>query len=105
MAAPTTMPICIRFLWIVSHESFVRHSESHENMTLPCEAAGVPFNQNTAGFASHMKKIGSMGKKNPTMRPCKTEEDVEGESARVGLSRESIHCSSNARACSSMKLI
>lgn len=50
-----------------------------------------------------MKKKGMRGKKKPASTPCITDELEEGpcdNEAVPGVSIESIHCSSRARACS-----
>jgi len=62
----------------------------------------LPSSQKTAGFEVRMKKNGIKGKKNPTRTPWTMEgpEDDGWESADSALSMESIHCSSNALACS-----
>lgn len=63
----------------------------------------LPSSQNAAGLASRRKNRGKMGKKNPMTMPRRIIlcADVCTSGAFPALSMESIHCSSNARACSS----
>ena len=60
-----------------------------------------PSSQKTAGLDSWKKKKGMTGKKKPRMMPLSMEAVRDGDCVPVTLSMESIHCSSNARACSS----
>src|ERR1700722_7083304 len=76
----------------------------YENITVSGDSYSLPSSQNTARWGFHMKNRGRIGKKKPKTIPWMTDElEEEGwdTGAVPGLSRESIHCSSRARACSS----
>lgn len=104
---PTTTPICMRFLQSINTFLFPRliWRYTHENTTPPVTSISLPFSHPTAGFGSLIKKNGSNGKKKPNTMPCRIDalpdEDDWERDAVLALSRESIHCSSRARACSS----
>jgi hypothetical protein len=112
---PTTMPICMRRLirkiqYQLNHSKTTRArggvGNAYVNTVLSGVSRACPLSQNAAGLGARKKKKGRSGKKKPTMVPLSTARARESPSADPPLAppplpRESIHCSSSARACSS----
>ncbi len=77
---------------------------THENIEGVSASCSLPSSQNTAGLVARKKNTGMSGKKNPSRMPLWRDDTAGCEFASEALlppSRESIHCSSSARACSS----
>lgn len=109
---PSTKPICMRRLRVEQRlgKTVKCHTSglcAYEKTTLTVGSVSLPSSQKTAGFTFFIKKNGRRGKKKPIIVPWSTAELVDEDdwerTAVPALSIESIHCSSNARKCSSSK--
>lgn len=71
---------------------------------VPTTSCSLPSSQNTAGLVEWKKKRLYSGKKNPVMTPANVVDCEDWDKDAVPPPAiESIHCSSNMRACSSTR--